>query len=246
MKVKEKQEFFKYLKTLPDFKKMLIDYQPEIVYLGGSRATGCEKSDSDYDIIVRAGYDYPGNFLNSYRIHNDRNLSIHCLITSMYQSIAMILDDYSVAADIYTLASLGWDWKIKDENIIYQSLKIKQVQKKFSFCQKDQKQFLELCIYNYMLKLRDELNVIFKTKILDLNPKIYYHLIFYYDLLYEDDNSAIIKKIREHRNLTTVEQNKFNLIFKTLFLFYNNFNDYEYIEIKRKLEVIKHEFKNSY
>lgn len=40
-------EFIDYIKTQEAFQKLLEEYNPPLVYLGGSRANGCYLEDSD-------------------------------------------------------------------------------------------------------------------------------------------------------------------------------------------------------
>ena len=73
------EEMRNYILNLPKIQEIIEKYKPFLIYLGGSRATGCNNENSDLDIIVYTDEVKITVFDNVY-IPNDKKLHMHALI----------------------------------------------------------------------------------------------------------------------------------------------------------------------
>ena len=67
------EEMRNYILNLPKIQEIIEKYKPFLIYLGGSRATGCNHENSDWDIIVYTDEVKVTVFDNVY-IPNDKNM----------------------------------------------------------------------------------------------------------------------------------------------------------------------------
>jgi hypothetical protein len=79
------KDFCDYIQTQCSFKEFLLKYQPQLVFLSGSRGVGTEIPTSDYDLVAITDKRKVKSLIGyeDVIIHNSIGITAHCYVYSL-------------------------------------------------------------------------------------------------------------------------------------------------------------------
>ena len=237
--------FKEKLIKLPNYKKLIDDYNPDIVYLGGSRALNTDIENSDFDLVAIAP---KSEILNSLAYKNmiiqkanGTEKTIHCFITTVDYIINVLLDEYTTPNNIFLLNALSTGFNKIDSFEPIMTKEEEKCTKMFKFIKENKIKISKMMFFHLINQLDADLDYIcnYNDNNLNLSKKIYYQLLVIYDVMNSIDSSDLIKKLRTNK-LTKDEINEVLSRMKELNIIYKNYKDSQYDILKARLEVLRY------
>ena len=235
-------EFIDYIKTQGAYQQLLEQYNPYMIYLGGSRANGSCTEDSDWDLIVITKEQYVdlSGCINIH-INNDKDLPAHALIVSIEHLVGMLTDaiDYCSNLHIIMFFMSGYQAYIN-----YSLFNDNQMNEFFNFLNLHKNTITKICLFNFVNRLKIQIHTIASTGVTNLSTKVYYNLLTAFDILYNTDSSELIYLLRTHSILSSERKKELQNKMERLYKFLINYKEKDYDNIKNLLEVFKYGWKN--
>lgn len=236
----DKIEFIEYIKHNKQLNELINKYNPYIVVLCGSRAIDTNVDTSDWDLAMYCP-EKSLSFMKNIRIENDKNLSVHIMMTSVENIIRILLESVDGVNHFYTLTALSQGTLSSDRYyIIYKRAN----HPLFDILTEYKRWICELGIYRLLVSIQYELKEIYTNKNLLLSYKIYTYFLMAYDIITNSDSTKLIKKFKSGKNKTEEELQEFYKKIDHIHNFYNNFDESKYEILKVKLEVLLNGYNN--
>lgn len=222
------------IKQTAEFKKIIKDFDPEIIFLGGSRALNQHRVNSDFDLI--AYNRNPTPFFKNIKIPLlGTNFHAHCMITSLETIFNMFCEAPEIPSYFHVLIGLAQQVVAFPDHIIYRKAEISSF---WDVLQNRKQEFAEIALYKTLLSVPLELKLIATNHHeRNLDGKIYYYLLSSYDQIFHENHSTLIHALRSHETLNKAQEKEFYRVFKKIYNFYITFDMNKYNDFLMKLEV---------
>lgn len=226
------EEFINNVKTLPEVQKLIEQYDPYIVALGGSRDSGYEIESSDWDLVLIASKPVENSFKT---VNLPTAEKCHVFCYSLETLIKIYLDCCEEPVPVVHMIwggskNITTPYQIYNKNDPF----FEEIRKFFI---SNSKLITELGTESLLNSMQDSLrNVIFDTTY-NYSLKMYYRLLMCYDAIYDDNSSVLIMALR-NKKMNDEQKVELKEKMTQLKYFYDNFDYHKHMEQKQHLEVL--------
>lgn len=226
------------IKQSADFQNFIKEYNPFVIFLGGSRIYHYSSESSDWDLIAFTDH-YHGPYRTCQRIvlkDLKPDIDAHILVVSLDMILDLFFNAPSHPDKLWETIGLMYNMTWSDKNIIYKT----EIPEIFYELMNPENHIKEHVLHSMVVGHGDVMRHMLKMipqGIFDIYYKIYYYFLVVWEL-YSGDRSyeSLIKKIRTHATLDASDYEQYiqvlNKILKVaedydIFAYYN---DYLYLE----------------